>query len=505
MRAPGAAARRGSARRLRLAGATPAARRPPRPPPRCAARRRRSPRVHRQASELLAGGVRRLRGAPAGAARLPGRRHAVVVVVRGLRGRPRRLPERSRRSSAAASRSSAIDVDDSAGAAHQALRQHPVSFPSYLDHEPRDRLRALAGVEPVRADHLLLPARRRRSPRSTPARSRASPSCAARSGPTPVSEIRVDPLSGLRTIVAPDRAQPRRRPARPLRRGQRGADAARALRDPPRRRRARHARAGGCASFANRFPALDDATREPIGRDARPDLFTARPRRGRPRGDRQLAAAGRRRSRELEPDELALAVEVWRERMRAHPQAACAAPVRQRGRAPAAPRAPHTHAQLLALDFVPALIARERERFGAYADAHDGPAAARRPRRRGGAPPRARRGDRRRGGAARPVRLDRRLPADARAAPPAPALRGRRRRPARRCCTTRCAASRRRFGESPPLNLWIRTAPRGAEQFCWRIDIVPRLERASPGSSWAAACTWRPSRPSAPPRSCATA
>jgi UDPglucose--hexose-1-phosphate uridylyltransferase len=33
----------------------------------------------------------------------------------------------------------------------------------------------------------------------------------------------------------------------------------------------------------------------------------------------------------------------------------------------------------------------------------------------------------------------------------------------------------RRFGESPPLNLWIRTAPRGAEHFCWRIDIVPRF------------------------------
>src|SRR5439155_11591371 len=28
---------------------------------------------------------------------------------------------------------------------------------------------------------------------------------------------------------------------------------------------------------------------------------------------------------------------------------------------------PHTHAQLYALDFVPAAIARERERFGAYA------------------------------------------------------------------------------------------------------------------------------------------
>ena len=34
---------------------------------------------------------------------------------------------------------------------------------------------------------------------------------------------------------------------------------------------------------------------------------------------------------------------------------------------------------------------------------------------------------------------------------------------------------RRRLGASPPLNLWIRTAPRGADSFCWRIDILPRL------------------------------
>ena len=34
---------------------------------------------------------------------------------------------------------------------------------------------------------------------------------------------------------------------------------------------------------------------------------------------------------------------------------------------------------------------------------------------------------------------------------------------------------RRRLGAMPPLNLWVRTAPHGAEHFCWRIDIVPRL------------------------------
>jgi UDPglucose--hexose-1-phosphate uridylyltransferase len=33
----------------------------------------------------------------------------------------------------------------------------------------------------------------------------------------------------------------------------------------------------------------------------------------------------------------------------------------------------------------------------------------------------------------------------------------------------------RRFGCSPPLNIWVRTAPRDAETFCWRIDVVPRL------------------------------
>jgi UDPglucose--hexose-1-phosphate uridylyltransferase len=25
------------------------------------------------------------------------------------------------------------------------------------------------------------------------------------------------------------------------------------------------------------------------------------------------------------------------------------------------------------------------------------------------------------------------------------------------------------------LNIWVRTAPRGAEHFCWRIDLAPRL------------------------------
>jgi UDPglucose--hexose-1-phosphate uridylyltransferase len=31
------------------------------------------------------------------------------------------------------------------------------------------------------------------------------------------------------------------------------------------------------------------------------------------------------------------------------------------------------------------------------------------------------------------------------------------------------------LGASPQANLWVRTAPRGDDEFCWHIDIVPRL------------------------------
>ena len=91
-------------------------------------------------------------------------------------------------------------------------------------------------------------------------------------------------------------------------------------------------------------------------------------------------------------------MQVWRERMRAHAEAACVhLIVNERHEAGAS--LPHTHAQLYALDFVPAAIARERERFGAYASRTMGgnllgdlvqqevraARAARRHRRRGGA------------------------------------------------------------------------------------------------------------------------
>ena len=59
-------------------------------------------------------------------------------------------------------------------------------------------------------------------------------------------------------------------------------------------------------------------------------------------------------------------METWRARMRAHADAACRHLIVNE-RAEAGASLPHTHAQLFALGFVPAAIARERERFSAYA------------------------------------------------------------------------------------------------------------------------------------------
>ena len=31
------------------------------------------------------------------------------------------------------------------------------------------------------------------------------------------------------------------------------------------------------------------------------------------------------------------------------------------------------------------------------------------------------------------------------------------------------------LGALPQFNLWVRTAPHGTDEFCWHIDILPRL------------------------------
>ena len=135
---------------------------------------------------------------------------------------------------------------------------------------------------------------------------------------------------------------------------------------------------------------------------------------------------------------------------------------------------PHTHAQLYALDFVPAAVARERERAAAYATRTMGQSLL------GDlVAEEVRRGE-------RIVAIDdeavlmapyaSRLPFQLMLAPRAPRPRFEDDGPSGAALLhdglRRLA---RHLGASPPLNMWVRTAPRGAEHFCWRIDVLPRL------------------------------
>jgi len=176
---------------------------------------------------------------------------------------------------------------------------------------------------------------------------------------------------------------------------------------------------------------------------------------------------------ELPVEQVATAVEVWRERMRVHSQSACVQLIVNERREAGA-SLPHTHAQLYALEFVPGAIARERERCGAYATRMMGQSLL---------------GDL----VAEEVRLRERIVAiDEDAVLMAPYAS---RLPFQLMLAPRRARARfeddgptgatllhdglcrlaRHLGSSPPLNLWIRTAPRGTEHFCWRIDVMPRL------------------------------
>ena len=123
----------------------------------------------------------------------------------------------------------------------------------------------------------------------------------------------------------------------------------------------------------NLYPALSedgaaDAGSDPLaGGRGEPDLFASRPAHGAhevvvnaPDPVTSLA--------ELEPEQVETAMSVWRERMRAHADAAYVHVIVNEGKEAGA-SLPHTHAQLYALPFVPAAVARERERFTAYSTA----------------------------------------------------------------------------------------------------------------------------------------
>ena len=120
---------------------------------------------------------------------------------------------------------------------------------------------------------------------------------------------------------------------------------------------------------------------------------------------------------ELDDEQIAAAVETWRERMRAHADAAYVQLIVNEGGGAGA-SLEHTHAQLYALPFVPAAVARERERAGAYRERNAGGGLLSdilvEEVRRQRAPGR----DRRRGGAGLPLGLALALRAAGR--PPAP-------------------------------------------------------------------------------------
>ncbi len=285
-----------------------------------------------------------------------------------------------------------------------------------------------------------------------------------------MSEVRVDALSGLRTIVAPGRAARGEQPGDPF-------DEGNESQTPPELYAVRPD--GGEPNnpgwrvrvFANAYPALEG---DSLGAapEASARIFTALADSGAhevivnsPRAVQALS--------QLDAQELELAMEVWRARMREPSQAACLHLFVNEGERGGASRA-HTHAQLLALDFVPALIARERERFGAYAAQTMGQQLL-----DDIISEEVRRGQ-------RIVAIDDEavllspfaaaLPYQLMLVPRRPRMRFEEDGPtAAAMLHDALARLARRFDSGPPLNLWIRTAPRGAEHFCWRIDIVPRL------------------------------
>jgi UDPglucose--hexose-1-phosphate uridylyltransferase len=295
-------------------------------------------------------------------------------------------------------------------------------------------------------------------------------------------EVRIDPLTGQRAIVAGARAdrpggQLTATPPEPLDPSTDPFALGHEDRTPP---EVYAVRPGGgepntpgwtVRVVPNLYPALSADSEQPPPH-ANPDLFWAGPAIGAHEVIVNTAEPVISLS-QLPVEQVARAADVWRERMRVHRYASCVhLIVNERREAGAS--LPHSHAQLYALDFVPSAIARERERFGAYATKTMGgnllgDLVQEEVRQR-----------------ERIVAIDdetvlmapygARVPFQLLLAPRTPRMRFEDDGPTGAAMLHQ-ALSRlaRRLGASPPLNLWIRTAPRGAEHFCWRIDILPRL------------------------------
>ncbi len=206
-------------------------------------------------------------------------------------------------------------------------------------------------------------------------------------------------------------------------------------------------------------------------RVAGPDLFRSQPAGG--AHEVIVGCPGHATSlAELSDAQLVSAVAAWRERMGAHADAAYVHLIVNEG-PDAGASLEHSHAQLYALPFVPAEVARERERVGAYHDRTMGShlledVATEEVRRR-----------------ERLVAIDdeallvcpwaSRSPFELRVIPRAAEARFEQGEGGAAMIRTALRALAGALGMVPQLNLWVRTAPHNAAEFGWHLDILPRL------------------------------
>lgn len=175
---------------------------------------------------------------------------------------------------------------------------------------------------------------------------------------------------------------------------------------------------------------------------------------------------------ELGDEQFAAVVATWRERMRAHADASYVQVIVNEGGGAGA-SLEHSHAQLYALPFVPAAVARERERAGAYGERTSGAGLL-----SDVLVEEVRRQD-------RLVAIDdeaalicpwaSRSPFELRVIPRRESACFERDEGGAAMIRTALRVLATRFGGPPELNLWVRTAPHGTEPFHWHIDIAPRL------------------------------
>src|SRR5215213_1869129 len=302
-------------------------------------------------------------------------------------------------------------------------------------------------------------------------------------------ELRIDPLSGLRTIVADGRADRPGgmfsvEPAPPLDPESDPFLGGHEDRTPPEvwARRPDGGAPDGpgwrVRAVPNLYPALAPSERattragdagagaeaagaDPLARGrGEPELFAARPAEGAHEvivsTPEPVASLG-----ELAPEQFETAMDAWRTRMRAHAGAAYVHVIVNEGREAGA-SLPHSHAQLYALPYVPAAVARERERFTAYSERTQG-----RNLLEDVVQEEVRRGDRVFAIDDEAVALcpfGARVPFHLQVVPRRPAARFSDDGPlgARMLheALNRLAAV---LGALPPLNMWVRTAPRDAE------------------------------------------